>query len=327
MMFLCMVLLSVLGGMKEKHNRRGELLLQECWGQPTVQECAKQCSRTFRCVEINHTCCWTYCGNICWENTDPPWACSSRAQRSRMGSRAWVCMTLPRVGSSQSGPDSPGELSVESEGKKEEATPPPHQPPTSPSRKRPDKKLSACYYRHSTQTLSEAGVRNPEAHPNPCASSPSYLIPHTPASKWITEHLPYTSVLLCAGAFRGSENALSQAQGLGILLLLAGFPVQKISIGKRPVFCQNFTQTPAETTMKLWALLLIALTYEVVTLLPVLGGLKNKPFSELRDIDQCWVQPPSLTYCLKRCTKAKGCSFPNHTCCWTYCGDICLDNE
>ena len=50
-------------------NFRGELLLQECWGQPTVQECAKKCSRTFRCVEINHTCCWTYCGNICWENT------------------------------------------------------------------------------------------------------------------------------------------------------------------------------------------------------------------------------------------------------------------
>ncbi|KAM9058994.1 uncharacterized protein AAG666_025190 isoform 2-T3 [Megaptera novaeangliae] len=121
-MFLCMVLLSVLGGMKEKHNRRGELLLQECWGQPTVQECAKKCSRTFRCVEINHTCCWTYCGNICWENTDPPWACSSRTQRSRIGSRAWVRMTLPRVGSSQSGPDSPGELSVESEGKKEEVS-------------------------------------------------------------------------------------------------------------------------------------------------------------------------------------------------------------
>uniref|UniRef100_A0A8C0DFH8 Protein WFDC9 n=1 Tax=Balaenoptera musculus TaxID=9771 RepID=A0A8C0DFH8_BALMU len=44
-------------------------------------------------------------------------------------------------------------------------------------------------------------------------------------------------------------------------------------------------------------------------------------------MDTCWVQPSSLTYCLKRCTKAKGCSFPNHTCCWTYCGDICLDNE
>eukprot|EP00069_Balaena_mysticetus_P009520 bmy_06269T0 len=101
-------------------NFRGELLLQECWGQPTVQECAKKCSRTFRCVEINHTCCWTYCGNICWENTDPPWACSSRTQRSRMGSRACIGTTLPRAGSSQSGPDSPGELSVESEGKKEE---------------------------------------------------------------------------------------------------------------------------------------------------------------------------------------------------------------
>ncbi|XP_036681111.1 protein WFDC9 [Balaenoptera musculus] len=94
--------------------------------------------------------------------------------------------------------------------------------------------------------------------------------------------------------------------------------------------------------MKLWALLLIMLTCEVVMLLPALGGLKHKPFfvggwtlpnstvsipAELRDIDQCWVQPSSLTYCLKRCTKAKGCSFPNHTCCWTYCGDICLDNE
>ncbi|XP_057560019.1 protein WFDC11 [Hippopotamus amphibius kiboko] len=69
MMFLCVVLLSVLGGMKEKHNHRGELLLPECWGWPTLQECAKRCSRTFRCIEINHTCCWAYCGNICWENT------------------------------------------------------------------------------------------------------------------------------------------------------------------------------------------------------------------------------------------------------------------
>ncbi|XP_057560021.1 protein WFDC9 [Hippopotamus amphibius kiboko] len=79
--------------------------------------------------------------------------------------------------------------------------------------------------------------------------------------------------------------------------------------------------------MKSWVLLLITLTCEVVMLLPVLGGLKNQLFSELRDIDQCWVQPPSLKYCVKRCTNAKGCSFPNHTCCWTYCGDICLDNE
>uniref|UniRef100_A0A8C3YHE2 WAP four-disulfide core domain 11 n=1 Tax=Catagonus wagneri TaxID=51154 RepID=A0A8C3YHE2_9CETA len=66
MTFLCMVLLSVLGAMKEKHSRK--LLLQECWGLPNVQECDKRCSRSFRCVGINHTCCWTYCGNICWEN-------------------------------------------------------------------------------------------------------------------------------------------------------------------------------------------------------------------------------------------------------------------
>ncbi|XP_061293745.1 protein WFDC11 [Bos javanicus] len=49
--------------------QRRELLLQECWGQPTIRECNNRCSRNFRCVKINHTCCWTYCGNICWENT------------------------------------------------------------------------------------------------------------------------------------------------------------------------------------------------------------------------------------------------------------------
>ncbi|KAB0383734.1 protein WFDC11 [Muntiacus reevesi] len=68
MMFLCMLLLSVLGGVKERYNR-GELFLEECWGEPTVQDCSKRCSKSFRCVKINHTCCWTYCGNICWENT------------------------------------------------------------------------------------------------------------------------------------------------------------------------------------------------------------------------------------------------------------------
>ncbi|XP_070657872.1 protein WFDC11 isoform X1 [Bos indicus] len=69
MMLLCMVLLSVLGGVKERYSSRRELLLQECWGQPTIRECNNKCSRNFRCVKINHTCCWTYCGNICWENT------------------------------------------------------------------------------------------------------------------------------------------------------------------------------------------------------------------------------------------------------------------
>lgn len=48
---------------------REKSLLQECWGLPNVHECDKRCSRTFRCVDINHTCCWTYCGNICWKNT------------------------------------------------------------------------------------------------------------------------------------------------------------------------------------------------------------------------------------------------------------------
>ncbi|XP_005688660.3 PREDICTED: protein WFDC11 [Capra hircus] len=69
MIFLCMVLLSVLGGVKERHSSRGDLFLQECWGDPTIRECKNRCSKNFRCVKINHTCCWTYCGNICWENT------------------------------------------------------------------------------------------------------------------------------------------------------------------------------------------------------------------------------------------------------------------
>ncbi|XP_077622829.1 protein WFDC11 [Crocuta crocuta] len=67
MIFLCMVLLSVLGGMKKKHSW-DETLIEECWGDPTVVECTKKCSRTFKCVDKNHTCCWTYCGNICWKN-------------------------------------------------------------------------------------------------------------------------------------------------------------------------------------------------------------------------------------------------------------------
>ncbi|ELW61658.1 WAP four-disulfide core domain protein 8 [Tupaia chinensis] len=48
--------------------------------------------------------------------------------------------------------------------------------------------------------------------------------------------------------------------------------------------------------------------------------------AEIKEIEQCWVQPPS-EYCGKRCAKAQTCSYPNHTCCWTFCGNICLDNE
>ncbi|XP_025788405.1 protein WFDC11-like [Puma concolor] len=69
MTFLCMVLLSVLGVIKEKHSW-AEMLLEECWGQPNVLECTKKCSGTFKCINKNHTCCWTYCGNICWKNKE-----------------------------------------------------------------------------------------------------------------------------------------------------------------------------------------------------------------------------------------------------------------
>ncbi|XP_011784310.1 PREDICTED: protein WFDC11 isoform X1 [Colobus angolensis palliatus] len=68
MTFFCTVLLSVLGEMKKKKYSRKELLLEECWGKPNVKECTKKCSKAFRCKDTNYTCCWTYCGNICWIN-------------------------------------------------------------------------------------------------------------------------------------------------------------------------------------------------------------------------------------------------------------------
>ncbi|XP_028724447.1 protein WFDC11-like [Peromyscus leucopus] len=63
-LFLCVLLLPAPGWKKKKYSQR-ELSLQECWGQPKVNDCRKKCSRRFRCLQKNHTCCWTYCGNIC----------------------------------------------------------------------------------------------------------------------------------------------------------------------------------------------------------------------------------------------------------------------
>ncbi|XP_057636118.1 protein WFDC11 [Chionomys nivalis] len=66
--FLCMLLrLPTLGGKRKRYSQE-ELLLEECWGQPKANDCSKKCSRTFKCIHRNHTCCWTYCGNICAEN-------------------------------------------------------------------------------------------------------------------------------------------------------------------------------------------------------------------------------------------------------------------
>ncbi|XP_055121741.1 protein WFDC11 [Symphalangus syndactylus] len=70
MTFFCMVLLSVLGEMRKKRYDRKELLLEECWGNPNVKECTNKCSKAFRCEDKNYTCCWTYCGNICWINVE-----------------------------------------------------------------------------------------------------------------------------------------------------------------------------------------------------------------------------------------------------------------
>ncbi|XP_077024002.1 WAP four-disulfide core domain protein 8 isoform X3 [Tamandua tetradactyla] len=76
--------------------------------------------------------------------------------------------------------------------------------------------------------------------------------------------------------------------------------------------------------MKPWVLLLLMLVQVVMMLLPVLGGFWNKYPNEEKVIDQCWVQPPPM-FCEKRCTKFQTCLLPNSTCCWTYCGNICLD--
>ncbi|XP_035302903.1 protein WFDC11 [Cricetulus griseus] len=64
--FLCVLLLPALAGRKKKYSE-GELLLEECWGQPKANDCTKRCSRTFKCVHKSYKCCWTYCGNICAE--------------------------------------------------------------------------------------------------------------------------------------------------------------------------------------------------------------------------------------------------------------------
>ncbi|XP_023576572.1 protein WFDC9 isoform X2 [Octodon degus] len=71
----------------------------------------------------------------------------------------------------------------------------------------------------------------------------------------------------------------------------------------------------------------ICLIMFICVLLPVLGNLRTKYGGvEVREFDECWVQPPS-EYCANRCSKLLNCINPNHTCCWTYCGNICLDNE
>uniref|UniRef100_A0A8C5YY62 WAP four-disulfide core domain 9 n=1 Tax=Marmota marmota marmota TaxID=9994 RepID=A0A8C5YY62_MARMA len=82
--------------------------------------------------------------------------------------------------------------------------------------------------------------------------------------------------------------------------------------------------------MRLGILLLILFACGVAVLLPVLGSFRNKEGSG-GGVGRgggalCWVQPPSK-YCEKRCTKSLSCLIPKHTCCWTYCGNICLDNE
>ncbi|XP_036274614.1 protein WFDC9 [Pipistrellus kuhlii] len=76
--------------------------------------------------------------------------------------------------------------------------------------------------------------------------------------------------------------------------------------------------------MKLWVVLLKISICGIVMLLPALGGIRNS--AEIKEIKQCWVQPP-LKFCSLRCSRENRCFETKYTCCWTYCGNICLDNE
>ncbi|XP_055977448.1 protein WFDC9-like [Sorex fumeus] len=77
--------------------------------------------------------------------------------------------------------------------------------------------------------------------------------------------------------------------------------------------------------MKLCVFLLIIITSGIVLLLPALGNFWHRRITDMVDIEQCWVQP-TPKYCRKKCTKTRECLLVNHTCCWTYCGEICMDN-
>ncbi|XP_028724462.2 protein WFDC9 [Peromyscus leucopus] len=78
----------------------------------------------------------------------------------------------------------------------------------------------------------------------------------------------------------------------------------------------------AKSAMRLRTLLLTVSIHGIVMFLHVLGKLKDN----VKEINQCWVQPPK-SFCGSRCTRVLRCLRPNQTCCWTYCGNICLDNE
>ncbi|XP_012659263.1 protein WFDC9 [Otolemur garnettii] len=77
--------------------------------------------------------------------------------------------------------------------------------------------------------------------------------------------------------------------------------------------------------MKFWVLPLITFIFELVMLLSVQGSFKHGKPMIVKEIKQCWIQP-SFKYCRTRCTKINTCVRLNFTCCWTYCGNICLND-
>nr|XP_020023602.1 protein WFDC11 [Castor canadensis] len=63
-----------------------------------------------------------------------------------------------------------------------------------------------------------------------------------------------------------------------------------------------------------------------VVLLSVLGEMKTRYNRGKMLIEECWLDP-NAEDCTKKCSKTFRCFLQNHTCCWAYCGDICLENK
>ncbi|XP_058535863.1 protein WFDC11 [Ochotona princeps] len=66
----CLLLLSVLGDLQGSAPSRRKWLIQECWGEPKTRDCLRKCTRNYKCFHAEFTCCWSYCGDICWRTPD-----------------------------------------------------------------------------------------------------------------------------------------------------------------------------------------------------------------------------------------------------------------
>ncbi|XP_027629988.1 protein WFDC10B [Tupaia chinensis] len=60
-LLLCVLLLQAQGGYLDRERMWG---MQACVKYPPVNLCSRHCSYFQKCQE-NHTCCLTFCGNVC----------------------------------------------------------------------------------------------------------------------------------------------------------------------------------------------------------------------------------------------------------------------